>query len=213
MWGGQGYGQAWSWGTLCTSGLLPPACSASCRLLLKEDTDSESGLVFMVKKINYIRDEKVEVLLCICLLWVYLMKILKHVLIWISLLLCIDKRNSIDTGSKLHWLLCQNSNFCLISDHAVRPWAKMTSQSSFDPSLHLAKHSSSPHFCRHLPAIWTALSGWACHNSISATITKRWMWFITWISFSPLQEDTRSMYTLMNYTVRTKLKGIFFGNY
>lgn len=56
-------------------------------------------------------------------------------------------------------------------------------------------------------------SGWACNNSISATITKRWMWFITWISFSPPQEDTWSVYTLMSYTVRIKQKGIFFGNY
>lgn len=34
-WGEPGCGQASLWGTLCTSGLLPPAGSASCKPLLK----------------------------------------------------------------------------------------------------------------------------------------------------------------------------------
>lgn len=105
---------------------------------------------------------------------------------------------------------------------AVGPWGKMTSVStknplditlmqtlpSFNPSPHLTKHTSYNHlacprnFCRHRPAISTMPSGWASNNVISVAITKRGIWFITRISFSPL--DTKSVHTFMSYRVGIK---------
>lgn len=77
------------------------------------------------------------------------------------------------------------------------------------PSLHLTKHTSYSHLAcprnlrRHLPAISTMPSGWASNNVISVTITKRGIWFITRISYNPLQEDTKSVHTFMSYSVPT----------
>lgn len=77
---------------------------------------------------------------------------------------------------------------------------------SFNPSFHLTKHTSYSHSarprnpCRHLPAISAMPPGWASSNVISVTITMRGMWFIMWINFNSLQEDTKSVCTFMSYS-------------